>query len=150
MCTQVDVINQTIRSRTKTREERKSKAAVDLQQAAAQIAAEQLATREEQVIIDDSHAPIHFVPQTPAANERMTAMMSHDARADVKSKGLSARDRLAEIQRESAALKEEAYRTEDPCSVTPTFAQLGAARAAAKMAGGVFTTLAENAEMHEK
>ena len=153
---EVAEINAAIRTTSRAREERKSRAAEDLHDHLAQIAAEQEATRAELYDEDlDDNAQIRFAPQNPAANARMNAISDGSSRSDGygKGKGKSARDRMAEIHREAAALKEEAYKANDTNvedGGPPNLAQLGAACAAAKVAGGIFYTMAENAEMHEK
>lgn len=70
-------------------------------------------------------------------------------------KWLSARDRLAEMVREAEDAKTAAYATgapqdDEPESFKRSAQQAGAARAAAKLAGGVFYTREENKEMMSK
>lgn len=135
---EADKINQLVKKRTEEKAARQRQRTKEQEELAAERAREK---SREIIEVDQEAASLDKPPvASPSPVERKGA-----------SKWLSARDRLAAMQRESDELKAKALGvgTDDPDqpSAGTNAAKIGAARAAAKVASGVFYTKEENKEM---
>jgi len=145
--TEVDLINRLVQKREAQATERKASMRKQSEEAATLREAARAAAREvEERGLIITHAPPELWETGQITKSSSPARIS---------KYGTARERMSQLQQEADELKRAAYNDTieigDSAPISGSkMAHIGAARAAAKVAGGVYYTLAENREMLEK